>query len=148
MSLRVSPHVYGVGLLEAIEESDIFKKSDKNDLDKDGISGMARMIRNQAGEERVGRFGIRASAPNLTVQSGVAFMHDMGLSNSVGKNALRRLYKNEKDCFKFLTGINKNDDVEISEEILEKVVFYLSSLSPKRRDVNNKESFERKRDIL
>ena len=140
LSLRVSPHVYGVGLLEAIEESDILKKSDKNDLDKDGISGMARMIRDQAGEERVGRFGIRASTPNLTVQSGVAFMHDMGLSNSVGKNAFGDCTKKQKDCFKFLTGINKNDDVEISEEVLKKVVFYLSSLSPpKRRDVNNKE---------
>ena len=26
LSLRISPHVYGVGLLEAIEESDILKK--------------------------------------------------------------------------------------------------------------------------
>ena len=26
LSLRVSPHVYGVGLLEAIEESDILKE--------------------------------------------------------------------------------------------------------------------------
>ena len=57
---------------------------------------MPRMIRNQAGEERVGRFGIRASTPNLTVQSGVAFMHDMGLSNSYRQKRFRRLYKKTK----------------------------------------------------
>ena len=75
MSLRVSPHVYGVGLLEAIEESDILK-SDKNDLDKDGISGMARMIRNKLVKNALKiRNKSVYSEPYCT--EGVAFMHDM-----------------------------------------------------------------------
>ena len=140
MSLRISPQVYGVGLIDSIEESDILVKSDENDLDGDGISGIARIVKDEQGKDRVGRFGIRASTPNLTVQSGVAFMHDMGISNPVGKNAYGDCTKKQKDCFKFTTGINKNDKVEVSEEILEKVVFYLSSLSPpKRRNVNDKD---------
>lgn len=140
LSLRISPQVYGVGLLEAIEESDILMKADINDSDNDGISGIARMVKNEAGKDVVGRFGIRASTPNLTVQSGVAFMHDMGLSNSIGKNAFGDCTTTQEECFKFLTGINESDNVEVNNEMLEKVVFYLSSLSPpKRRDVSNKE---------
>ena len=140
LSLRISPQVYGVGLLEAIEESDILMKADINDLDNDGISGIARMVKNELGQSVVGRFGVRASTPNLTVQSGVAFMHDMGLSNGIGKNPFGDCTKEQEKCFKFLTGINVSDNVEVTNEMLEKVVFYLSSLSPpKRRNVNNKD---------
>ncbi len=140
LSLRISPQVYGVGLLEAIEESDILMKADKNDLDNDGISGIARMVKNELGKYVVGRFGVRASTPNLTVQSGVAFMHDMGLSNDIGQNPFGDCTKEQEECFKFLTGINESDNVEVTNEMLEKVVFYLSSLSPpKRRNVNNKD---------
>ena len=140
LSLRISPQVYGVGLLEAIEESDILMKADKNDLDNDGISGIARMVKNELGKYVVGRFGVRASTPNLTVQSGAAFMHDMGLSNGIGQNPFGDCTKEQEECFKFLTGINESDNVEVTNEMLEKVVFYLSSLSPpKRRNVNNKD---------
>ncbi len=140
LSLRISPHVYGAGLLEAIEESDILNKSDENDLNNDGISGVARMVKDQSGINRVGRFGIRASTPDLNIQSGVAFMHDMGISNPVGKNPYGDCTSQQIECFQFLTGINKNDKVEVNQDILDKVVFYLSSLSPpKRRNVNNKD---------
>ncbi len=138
LSLRVSPHVYGVGLLEAIEETDILKKSDEFDSNKDGISGIARIVKDENGQDSIGRFGIRASTPNLSVQSGVAFMHDMGISNNIGKNPYGDCTKNQIECFKFITGINKNESTEVNSEILEKVVFYLSSLSPpKRRNVND-----------
>ena len=140
MSFRISPHVYGVGLLEAIEASDIVKKSDQFDLNNDGISGIARIVKNEKGEDRIGRFGIRASTPNLNIQSGVAFMHDMGISNPIGKSPYGDCTKNQKECFKFITGVGKDSSFEVSKEILDKVVFYLSSLSPpKRRDVNNSE---------
>ncbi|MDC3024481.1 c-type cytochrome [Alphaproteobacteria bacterium] len=140
LSLRISPHVYGVGLLEAIEEEDILKKADKFDKDNDGISGVARIVKNENGQDRVGRFGIRASTPNLLMQSGIAFMHDMGISNNIGDNPYGDCTKKQEECFKFITGINKDENTEVRKEILEKVVFYLSSLSPpKRRNVNDKE---------
>ncbi|MBF96350.1 MAG: hypothetical protein CFH34_01587 [Alphaproteobacteria bacterium MarineAlpha9_Bin4] len=140
ISLRVSPQVYGVGLLEAIEDSDILSKSDEHDFNKDGVSGIARIVKDEYGNNRIGRFGIRASTSNLLVQSGVAFMHDMGISNPIGRNAYGDCTKIQKNCFKFTTGINKNSKTETSKEILDKIVFYLSSLSPpKRRDVNDKD---------
>ncbi len=140
LSLRVSPHVYGVGLLEAIEETDILKKDDEFDSNKDGISGIARIVKDENGKDKVGRFGVRASTPNLSVQSGVAFMHDMGISNHIAKNPYGDCTKSQQECFKFITGINKNENNEVSKEILEKVVFYLSSLSPpKRRNVGDED---------
>ncbi len=140
ISLRISPHVHGVGLLEAIEDSDILKNSDEYDIDNDGISGVARIVKDEYGENRVGRFGVRASTPNLLTQSGIAFMHDMGISNPIGLNAFGDCTKNQEECFKFSTGVNVNDKTETSKEILDKIVFYLSSLSPpKRRNVKNKE---------
>ena len=75
-------------MLEAIETADILKKDDKLDLDNDGISGVARIVKDQYGNSTVGRFGARASTPNLMMQTGVAFMHDMGISNPLGKDLL------------------------------------------------------------
>ena len=98
LSLRVSPQVYGVGLLNSIEDSDILVKNDPNDLNNDGVSGIARKVLDENGVTQIGRFGIRASTPNLFVQTGVAFMHDMGISNVVGPNAFG-------DCTKSQTKI-------------------------------------------
>ena len=139
LSLRISPQVIGVGLLEAIEDSDIVVKQDINDKDNDGVSGKVRMVYEKNGNKKIGRFGVRASTPNLFVQSGVAFMHDMGLSNSIGTNAFGDCTKNQNECYKFSTGINKKDLYEVDDEIMHKIVFYLSSLSPpKRRNVSDK----------
>ena len=140
LSMRVSPQVIGVGLLEAIEESDILAKQDINDEDNDGVSGVARIVNDEKGNKKIGRFGIRASTPNLFTQTGVAFMHDMGLSNSVGTDAYGDCTKKQSECYKFSTGINKKDLYEVNDEVMTKIVFYLSSLSPpKRRNVSEKD---------
>ena len=140
LSLRISPPVYGVGLLEAIEETDILKKDDEFDLNGDGVSGIARIVKNEDGEDSIGRFGIRASTPNLPIQSGVAFMHDMGISNYIATNSYGDCTERQEECYNFTTGINRNESTEVNKAVLEKVVFYLSSLSPpKRRNVNNKD---------
>ncbi len=140
LSLRISPQVIGVGLLEAIEESDILAKQDIYDKDNDGISGIARIVYDNKGIEKIGRFGIRASTPDLFVQTGTAFMHDMGLSNSVGSNAFGDCTKNQDECYKFPTGVNEKSLHEVDDEVMNKIVFYLSSLSPpKRRNVSDKD---------
>ena len=138
LSLRISPFVYGTGLINAIEDSDILKKEDKYDNDQDGISGIARRIKVDKNKIRVGRFGVRASTHNLTNQSGVAFMHDMGISNPVGQNPDGDCTIEQTECSKFPNGNDSVNGFEASKEVLDKVVFYLSSLSPpKRRNVND-----------
>ena len=140
LSLRVSPQVIGVGLLEAIEDSDIISKQDIDDKDNDGVSGIARIVMDNKGNKKVGRFGVRASTPDLFMQTGTAFMHDMGLSNSVGTNSFGDCTKSQTECYKFPTGVNENSLYEVNDEVMNKIVFYLSSLSPpKRRNVKDKD---------
>ena len=67
-------------------------------------------------------------------------MHDMGLSNSVGVNAFGDCTNVQKKCYKFPNGVNKNSSHEVSDEVMEKIVFYLSSLyPPRRRNVSDKD---------
>ena len=64
----------------------------------------------------------------------------MGLSNSVGTDSYGDCTKKQSECFKFSTGVNKKDLHEVNDEVMNKVVFYLSSLSPpKRRNVSEKD---------
>ena len=107
LSMRISPQVIGVGLLEAIEESDILAKQDINDEDNDGVSGVVRIVNDEKGNKKIGRFGIRASTPNLFTQTGVAFMHDMGLSNSVGTDAYGDCTKKQVNVINFLQALIK-----------------------------------------
>ncbi|MEM8502190.1 MAG: di-heme oxidoredictase family protein [Cyanobacteria bacterium P01_D01_bin.1] len=82
VSPRVPPHVYGTGLLEAITEDDIVALADPDDLDGDGISGKPNRVLNVKNNQiELGRFGWKASAPNLLQQSGEAYLNDMGITN-------------------------------------------------------------------
>src|SRR5688572_23163227 len=44
VSLRLPPPVFGVGLIEAIAESEILSRADPNDSNGDGISGRANRV--------------------------------------------------------------------------------------------------------
>ena len=58
ISPRVAPPVFGLGLLEAIDESDILSRVDENDADHDGISGKPNHVWDELKQQTVlGRFG-------------------------------------------------------------------------------------------
>jgi CxxC motif-containing protein (DUF1111 family) len=81
-SPRIPPPVFGLGLLEAIPESDILALADPNDSDGDGISGRPNFAYNAATHQRqLGRFGWKANTPNLRQQAAAAYFADMGVSN-------------------------------------------------------------------
>ena len=80
ISPRVPPHVYGLGLLEAIPEADILALADPDDADGDGISGRPNRVWDvQAERLALGRFGLKANSPNLLQQSAEAYLNDMGI---------------------------------------------------------------------
>ena len=84
VSLRMSPALIGMGLLEAIPSSAIFALSDPNDKDGDGISGRINFVKNKVTNTyTVGRFGFKASQPSVLQQTAAAFYHDMQVSNSL-----------------------------------------------------------------
>lgn len=84
VSVRVAPVLIGLGLLEAIDESEILAWADELDADGDGISGRANIVADLAnGGNTLGRFGWKASQPDLRQQAASAFAHDMGMSSGL-----------------------------------------------------------------
>jgi len=74
----VSSPAFGVGLIEAIPESEIERRADPDDSDGDGISG--RVTRDAAG--RLGRFGRRAGAPDLSNFVAGALVLEQGVTSA------------------------------------------------------------------
>jgi len=81
-SPRVAPMNFGLGLLEAIPEATMLAKEDPNDINNDGISGVANRVWDAAaGKTAVGRFGWKAGAPNIVQQTAGAYNGDMGVTS-------------------------------------------------------------------
>jgi CxxC motif-containing protein (DUF1111 family) len=82
VSLRATPPVFGFGLIEAIPEASITPLADPNDLNRDGISGVANRVFNpETGRQELGRFGWKAQVPTLHLFSGEAYLNEMGITN-------------------------------------------------------------------
>lgn len=83
-SLRMSPAMIGMGLLEAVSEETLLELSDPLDLNGDGISGHVNYVVNkETSNFEVGKFGFKASHPTIKQQSAAAFFNDMGLTNEI-----------------------------------------------------------------
>jgi CxxC motif-containing protein (DUF1111 family) len=83
-SLRQPPAVFGLGLLEAIDETTLEAWADPDDDDGDGISGRINRVWDvQTRQAVVGRFGHKANTPNLLQQAAAAYFNDMGVTNPI-----------------------------------------------------------------
>lgn len=125
-SARIAPPVFGLGLLEAIDESSIRARSDEFDADGNGISGKVNEVWDVAGGRLTpGRFGWKAEQPTLLQQSAAAYNEDMGITNPLFpfESAHGQLQDDGRD-----------DDVELSDSLLHAVAFYVRTLAvPARR---------------
>lgn len=120
VSVRVAPMLIGLGLLEAIDESEIAAWADESDANGDGISGRVNMVSDhETGQTVLGRFGWKASEPDLRQQAASAFAHDMGMSSA-------------------LVG---DGPVEVAPEMLDAMVAYLRGLAvPPRENYEDPEA--------
>ncbi len=127
LSARMAPPVFGRGLLEAIPEADILALSDPGDANRDGISGRPNYVYNfRTGQRELGRFGLKANNPDLLQQTAGAYNEDMGVTNP---------YFPQESVAGQPQHDGRNDDPEISEEILDVTTFYLQTLAvPARRN--------------
>jgi CxxC motif-containing protein (DUF1111 family) len=81
---RMPIPLFGAGLVEAIPDESILALEDPFDRDRDGISGRAAVVTDQAtGQRRVGRFGWKAQIATLLTFSGDAYTNEMGITNEV-----------------------------------------------------------------
>ena len=123
-SVRLTPQLVGLGLLEAIDEDTIAALADPDDADQDGISGRLRLVCDpQTGQVRVGRFGYKASQPRLSHQIAGALNSDMGVLTNV---------------FPKPDGSVDNGDSELSDSDLDNLYRYVATLGvPARRDLTD-----------
>lgn len=130
VSPRQSRPVFGLGLLEAIDESTLLAFADESDRDGDGISGRANYVwDDRAQRMAIGRFGWKANQPNLLQQTARAYQEDMGITSS---------YYLQESSFGQSNGTSQTDEPEISDDILKQTAFYLQTLAvPARRNVND-----------
>lgn len=134
-SVKVSPRIanqmIGMGLLEAIPETTILGFQDISDVNGDGISGKANYVYDISSQTtRMGRFGWKANQPTVKQQVAAAFSGDIGITSSV--------FPNENLPFGFDgSNIPNGGNPEITDETLNKVVLYSSSLAvPARRNAS------------
>jgi CxxC motif-containing protein (DUF1111 family) len=79
-SLRASPVIYGLGLLEAVDDATLVSKAREKKYAKFGIHGQTREL--QAGADvstRIGRYGWKADQATLASQVIGALSNEMGL---------------------------------------------------------------------
>ncbi len=126
---RMAQPMIGLGPVEAISEVDLLANADPNDADGDGVSGRAQMV-----DDRIGRFGWKATVATLRDQSAIAFRNDMGLSTSRLKGAFGDCTAAQLVCRNAVHG----GEPEVSDQLLDLVTFYSANLAvPSRRDIDD-----------
>jgi len=125
--------VFGLGLLEAVEDTSITQYADPHDTDGNGVSGRAqRTIDAQGRPGALGRFGWKAGQPSLRMQAASAFAGDIGITSHL-------FPKDDRTPHQVAAGPQAYDAApELRPADLQKLEFYLRALAvPARRDMDN-----------
>ena len=133
-SPRVAPPMIGLGLLEAVAESDILARADPDDADGDGISGRARRVwSRQHGRRMLGRFGWKAGAASIVDQSADAMSGDIGVSSPLSPAPWGECTERQRACRHGTHGADA-DGFEAPAAVMDAIVFYSRHLAvPARR---------------
>jgi CxxC motif-containing protein (DUF1111 family) len=126
-SVRNTPQLVGMGLLEAVPESAIAALADPADSNGDGIRGrMQSVIDPQTGQTRLGRFGWKAGKARVSHQIASALNNDMGVTTSIFP---------APDCGSQQTDCGPSG-VEVNDSDLANWIRYISVLGvPARQDL-------------
>ncbi|MDQ7746965.1 di-heme oxidoreductase family protein [Hydrogenophaga pseudoflava] len=146
VSPRIAPHMAGLGLLEAIPETEILANARTQAAAPGPVKGQPNRVWDAfAQKEVIGRFGWKANTGSLAHQSAGAFLGDMGITSSV--NWREACTPAQKDCLAAPHGGGKrtgHDGLmpssqasaqvpEIDDKTLDDVVFYAATLAPAAR---------------
>lgn len=130
LSPRLAPPMIGLGLLEAVPESEIIANADPNDANGDGIKGTANYVYDITTKSiQLGRFGWKANTASILTQVATAFNQDMGLTSKILP---------VESSFGQSQYDNLQDDPELPDTILNSVKFYAQTLAvPARRNTTD-----------
>lgn len=137
LSPRMAPQLIGLGLIEAIHETDILAHADPDDRDGDGISGRAALVRDhQTGQTMLGRFGWKAQNPTVHQQNAEAFANDISISTPAFPNSHGDCTPKQADCLAAPDGVQPRlGTTEAPDPVLDLVTFYARHLAvPARRN--------------
>ena len=138
ISPRVSPPVFGLGLLEAIPLKTLQALEDPEDKNGDGISGRLNRVWNpQTKRMEAGRFGWKANKPTLRAQEAGAAAGDIGITSIVAPET--DCTAAQKDCLNAPDG----GKPELRTSDLDKLEFYLRTLAvPARRNMDDPQTIQ------
>jgi CxxC motif-containing protein (DUF1111 family) len=135
LALRRAPVLNGVGLLAQIPESEILKNADPSDANGDGIKGRAAWLE-IGGQKILGRFGWKATEPDLASQVSKAFSLDIGMSTNLRPSPWGECTEAQMECRKGPHGGN-NATPEIAPALVDTIVQFLSSQVPRKEEARN-----------
>lgn len=115
---RQTPTLLGLGLVDTISDATILANEDPDDLDGDGIRGVARIIMVN-GNPEVGRFGWKAQVPRIGDFVRDAMGGEMGITTP-----------DDGRGFAFVTDDDAIPDPELSQQDTDTLTFFLANLGP------------------
>lgn len=136
-SPRLAPRLLGLGMLDAIPETEILALADPEDADGDGISARPNLVWDPSrGRMAVGRYGWKAGEASLEDQAQAAFSRDLGIGTPGYPGGGGDCTEGQPRCRAAPDGASvRHGGVEAGEEITTLVVRYLRALAvPSRRD--------------
>lgn len=140
VSPRIAPQLIGVGLLEAIPESEVLRNAQDQAARPDAIKGSPNRVWDAfAQRELLGRFGWKANVATLAHQTAGAFVGDIGITSAQFPN--EECTAAQRDCLAAPHGgkaavgeaSGKATNPEIDDKTLSDVVFYQAVLAPPAR---------------
>ena len=136
LSPRVAPHIAGVGLIDAIAESDLLANAARQAADPGPIKGQVNRVWDApSGELRIGRLGWKANVATLAHQTAGAFQGDIGISSRWQPQ--QTCTPTQRDCLAAPHGGRAEHEgepvVEIDDRTLGDVIFYQATLAPAAR---------------
>ena len=129
-SPRIGTQTIGLGLIDALPDSEILRFVDEFDTNNDGISGRANYTYDiESNAQKLGKYGWKANVATLKQQVASAFHGDMGLTSSLFTE--NNCPEPQQDCFDAPNG----GDLEVTDTQLDRVTFYQATLAvPNRRN--------------
>lgn len=131
LSPRVGPPVFGLGLLEAVDEQTIRQLAETGK--QLGVHGHPNVVWDSERQRpAIGRFGLKANVASLKQQIAGAFVGDMGITSSLHP---------EENCTDAQTACKRTPSArqpELDDAQLQSVLLYLRLLQvPARRDLGD-----------